>query len=243
MQQSDLAGQVVIVAGASSGIGRATALAVAHLGARVVLAARNADALAQLVATIDTTGGKALAVPTDTTDHVAAERLIAATLGAYGRVDTLINSVGINIRKRALSELTAESWATMIEVNLTSAFNLTQAVLPTFRRQHGGLLIHITSAAAKKADRSGAAYQASKAGVTALAHATMEEERENGIRSTVIFPGLTDTPLVLQRPVPPTPEMLARALHPEDIAQACLFVMRMPERAYIPELLLYPTRS
>ena len=243
MQQSDLAGQVVIVAGASSGMGRATALAVAQLGARVVLAARNADALAQLVATIDTTGGKALAVPTDTTDHVAAEHLIAATLGAYGRVDTLINSVGINIRNRALSELTAESWANMIEVNLTSAFNLTQAVLPTFRRQHGGLLIHITSAAAKKADRSGAAYQASKAGVTALAHATMEEERENGIRSTVIFPGLTDTPLVLQRPVPPTPEMLARALQPEDIAQACLFVRRLPERAYIPELLLYPTRS
>src|SRR5690349_19503610 len=122
MNQVDLAGQVVVVAGASSGMGRATALAVAQLGARVVLASRNADALAGLVATINSNGGEALAVPTDTTDHAAAERLIAATLDAYGQVDTLVNSVGTNIRMRALDQLSAESWADMIESNLTSAF-------------------------------------------------------------------------------------------------------------------------
>ena len=75
-----------------------------------------------------------------------------------------------------------------------------------------------------------------------LAHGTMEEERSRGIRTTVIFPGLTDTPLVLQRPTPTPPDVLAQALLPEDIAAACLFVIRLATRAHVPELLLYPSR-
>lgn len=86
------------------------------------------------------------------------------------------------------------------------------------------------------------AYQASKAGLVGLAHGTMEEEREHGLRVTVLFPGLTDTPLVLKRPTPTPPEVLARALQPEDVAAACLFVLRLPPRAHVPELLLYPSR-
>jgi NAD(P)-dependent dehydrogenase (short-subunit alcohol dehydrogenase family) len=86
------------------------------------------------------------------------------------------------------------------------------------------------------------AYQAAKAGVVGLAHGTMEEERANGIRVTVLFPGFTDTPLVLQRPVPPSPAELAMALQPEDVAAACLFVLGLPARAYVPELVLYPSR-
>lgn len=130
----------------------------------------------------------------------------------------------------------------MMDVNLKSAFNLTQAIVPVFRRQRDGLLIHIASSAAKKPDRSGIAYQASKAGVAALAHGTMEEERENGIRVSVIYPGMTDTPLVYKRPTPPTPEMLAKALQPEDVAAACMFVMGLPSRAHVPELILYPSK-
>ena len=90
----------------------------------------------------------------------------------------------------------------MIAANLSAAFNLTQAVVPVLRSQGGGLIIYVSSAAAKKPDRSSVAYQASKAGVVGLAHGTMEEERQHGIRTTVIFPGLTDTPLVLKRPTP-----------------------------------------
>ncbi len=243
MGPSDLAGQVVIVAGASSGMGRATAVAATAAGARAVLAARNADALDQLRATIHAAGGEALAIATDATDRQAAERLIEAALRGFGRIDTLVNSVGSNIARRALGELTPESWADMLATNLTAAFNLTQAVVPVFRQQQGGLLIHISSAAAKKPDRSGVAYQATKAGVVGLAHATMEEEREHGVRTTVIFPGLTDTPLVLKRPAPLPPEVLARALQPEDVAAACMFVMRMPSRAHVPELVMFPSRG
>jgi NAD(P)-dependent dehydrogenase (short-subunit alcohol dehydrogenase family) len=141
-----------------------------------------------------------------------------------------------------LSELTAESWAGMLAINLTAAFNLTQAVIPVMREQADGVIVHVSSSAAKKPDPSGVAYQATKAGLVGLTHGTMEEERANGIRTTVIFPGLTDTPMVLKRPTPTPPEVLAKALQPEDVASAVLFVLQLPARAYVPELLLYPSR-
>jgi NADP-dependent 3-hydroxy acid dehydrogenase YdfG len=238
----DLSQRVIIVAGASSGMGRATAIAAAAAGARTVLAARNTEALEEVCTSIKQIGGSARAVPVDLTDRAAADYLVQTILFEYGGIDVVVNSVGTNIRQRALAELTSESWAAMLATNLTAAFNLTQAIVPVFRQQEGGLLIHISSSAAKKPDRSGVAYQASKSGIVGLAHGTMEEEREYGIRTTVIFPGFTDTPLALKRPVPTPPEVLAHALQPEDIAAACLFVMALPQRAHVPELVLYPSR-
>lgn len=239
----DLASHVVVVAGASSGMGRATALAAAAAGAHVIVAARSGEALASVCATVRENGGTALAVPTDVTDRSAVEALVQEAIHRFGRIDTLVNSVGTNLKRRALDELTRESWDDMVATNLTAAFNLTRAIAPIYRRQGGGLLIHIASSAARKPDRSGVAYQAMKAGVAALAHGAMEEEREYGLRATVIYPGLTDTPLVLQRPTPTPPEVLARALQPEDIAAACLFAMRLPARAHVPEIVLYPSRA
>jgi NADP-dependent 3-hydroxy acid dehydrogenase YdfG len=236
---SDLADQVVLVAGASSGMGRATALAAAAAGAAVILAGRNAGALAEVAAQA---GGRALAVPTDATDPAAVARLVAKSLESFGRIDALINAVGTNLRERTLSQLTAASWAMMLDTNLTAAFNLTQAVVPPMRERKAGLIVHIASVAARRPDMSGLAYQATKAGVAALAHATMEEERANGIRVTALLPGFTDTPLVLQRPTPPGPAMLARALKPEDIAATCLFLLRLPARAHVAELVLVPSR-
>ena len=234
---SGLAGKVVLVAGASSGMGRATALAAAHENAEVVLAGRNAAALDEVASS---TGG--LAVPTDATDPEAVGRLVARALDRFGRIDALVNAVGTNLRRRSLSQLTAESWAMMLRTNLTAAFNLTQAVVPSMRQRGDGLIVHIASVAARRPDMSGVSYQATKAGVAALAHATMEEERQNGIRVTALLPGFTDTPLVLQRPTPPDPAMLARALKPEDIAETCLFLLRLPARAHVAELVLVPSR-
>jgi NADP-dependent 3-hydroxy acid dehydrogenase YdfG len=89
---------------------------------------------------------------------------------------------------------------------------------------------------------SGVAYQATKHAVVGLAHGTMQEEKSNGIRTTVIFPGLTDTPLLLKRPTPTPPEVVAKALQPDDVAEACLFVATLPNRAYVPELVLLPSQ-
>jgi NAD(P)-dependent dehydrogenase (short-subunit alcohol dehydrogenase family) len=238
-----MGGKVVLVAGASSGMGKATALAAAATGARVGLFARRADALTELAAAIEDAGGEAVWVAGDATREEDAAEAVARTAERFGRIDVLVNSVGANIPERALPLLTFERWRRLLAANLDAAFLLTQAVLPTFRAQTDGLLIHISSGSAKRGDVSGAAYQASKAGVVGLAQGTMVEERANGVRVTVLFPGLTDTPILVQRPVRPTPEVLATALQPEDVAQMCLAVMALPSRAYVPEVLLYPSRG
>lgn len=241
METRFLANRSILIAGAGSGMGRATALAAAAAGANLVLVARSSTALDDVVKEISAAGGQATAIPTDVTDHAAVVGLIKQALVKEGRLDALINTVGTNIKNRALADLTPESWRDMVAINLTAAFNLTQAVVPCMRRQGDGLIVHVSSSAAKKPDPSGVAYQATKSGLIGLTHGTMEEERQHGIRTSVIFPGLTDTPMVLKRPTPTPPEVLARALQPEDVAAAVMFVLGLPARAHVPELLLYPS--
>jgi NADP-dependent 3-hydroxy acid dehydrogenase YdfG len=237
-----LAGKTILIAGASSGMGRATALIIARSGGHALMAARNAAALAEVEQAIRDSGGSATSLPADLTNRDDVGSLVARITAEFDRIDAVVITVGTNIKQRALSELTSASWADMLAINLTASFNITQAIVPVFRAQQDGLIIYISSSAAKKPDPSGVAYQATKAALVGLANGTMEEERANGIRTTVIFPGLTDTPMVLKRPTPTPPEVLAKALQPEDIAAACLFVLELPPRAYVPELVLYPSR-
>lgn len=242
MESRTLAERSIVIVGAGSGMGRATAQAAAAAGANVVLVARSDAALDDVVRAITGAGGSAVAIPADVTDHAVAVAVMERALATLGRIDALVNTVGTNIKNRALSDLTPESWREMLAVNLTTAFNLTHAVVPIMRRQNDGLIVHVSSSAAKKPDPSGIAYQATKAGLVGLAHGTMEEERQHGIRTSVIFPGLTDTPMVLKRPTPTPPDVLARALQPEDVAAAVMFILGLPARAHVPELLLYPSR-
>ena len=237
-----LSGKIAIIAGASSGMGAATAQLFAAQGATVVLGARSAGALEKLEGEINAAGGKALSVPTDVTDRAAAQSLVDVAVEHYGRVDTLINSVGTNLKQRALTVLDPADWDMMLSVNLSAAYNLTRAVLPQMRSQGQGLIVHFSSGAVQKPDVSGVAYQATKHGVAGLAYGTMEEEKENGIRVTVIFPGLCNTPLVEKRPTPTPPEVLAKALEPEDVAKAALLVASLPPRAYVPDMRLLPSQ-
>ena len=234
--------KVVIVAGASSGMGAATARLFAAQGARVALGARSADALASLVDEIEAAGGTARAIPTDATDGASAQALVDAAVEEFGKVDVLVNSVGTNLKQRALTVLDPVDWDMMLATNLSAAFNLTRAVLPQLRAQGEGLIVHYSSGAVQRPDVSGVAYQASKHGVAGLAYGTMEEEKENGIRVTVIFPGLCNTPLVEKRPTPTPPEVLAKALEPEDVAKAALMVAALPSRAYVPDMRLLPSQ-
>jgi len=230
--------QVAVIVGSSSGMGRSTARIFAAAGAQLVLAARSADKLTALANEI---GGQAIACPTDAQDQTSVDALVATTLDTFGRLDILVYATGTNIPERNLKVLSNATWDMMIGTNLTGAFHCTKAVLPTMREQsEGGLIIYLSSACVQKPDVSGVSYQASKHGLSGLAHGTFEEERENGIRTTVIFPGLTDTPLVLQRPTPTPPDVMAKALQPEEAAQACLFVASLPTRARVPELILTP---
>ena len=233
----DLTGKVAIVVGASSGMGEATARTYVAAGAKVVLAARSADKLDELAAEL---GADAIACSTDARDAAAAAALVAKAVEIYGRVDIVAYVTGTNIPDRALEVLTAETWDMMLDTNLTGAFHCTQAALPAMRAQGRGLIIYVSSGCVQKPDVSGVSYQATKHGMVGLAHGTFQEEKENGVRTCVIFPGLTDTPLVLKRPVPTPPEVVAQALQPQDVADACLFVAALPDRAYVPELVLLP---
>lgn len=234
-----LAGQTVLIAGAGSGMGRATAIAVAEAGGRAILLGRSRPGLEATAAAAGGVKSPAIVVA----DAADAAALAAALAGVdLARVDALVNSVGTNIVARAFDRLTPGSWAGMLDANLTAAFNLAQALVPAMRARGRGLIVNIASTAAKKPDMSGAAYQATKAGVLALTHAIMEEEWANGLRATAILPGMTDTPLLDRRPAPIPPEARARALRPEDVAAACLFVLRLPERAHVPELSIQPSR-
>ena len=231
--------QVAVIVGASSGIGRETAFAFARAGATTVLVARRRDKL-RLVA--EEIGDGATVCPMDVEDAASVARSIDAVAERLGRIDMLVYAAGTNIPDRALDQLTPETWDMMLATNLSGAFHCTQAVLPTMREQGGGLIIYISSVAVQLPDVSGVSYQAAKHGLVGLAHGTFKEEQDNGIRTTVIFPGLTDTPLVLKRPTPTPPEVMAHALQPEDVAKACLFAASLPARARVPELMLMPSR-
>ena len=237
-----LEGKAVFVAGAGTGMGLATAIMAAQAGANVLIFGRRIETLEKANEQIAAAGrGQSSFYAGDATREDEVRAAVEVCCSRYGRVDVAVNSVGTNVRERSLSQLTSSSWNDLITGNLGAAYAITQAVLPTFRLQRSGLLIHISSSAAKKADGSGAGYQASKAGVAALAAATMFEERSNGVRVTVIFPGFTNTPFIAKRPTPPTEAELAQALKPEDIARMCVAIMELPPGGYVPELSLYPT--
>ncbi len=238
-----LDGKTAAVVGATSGMGRATALLFAREGARVAVSGRRAGLLQELGEQIAAESGEvALGVPCDVQNRGEVEGLIRLVDAQFGRIDVLVFASGINIPDRSTQRLTPETWDRMLGTNLTGAYHCTQLALPVMRRQGGGLLIYLSSIAAHGADVSGIAYKASKAGLDGIAQGVTAEEKANGIRTSVIYPGLCDTPLVLQRPVPTPPEVLRHALQPEDVAEACLFVAALPERCHVPELKLMPAR-
>lgn len=238
----DLTGTTVLVAGASSGIGRAVAVAAADAGAYVIAFARRAGALDETVAAVTGTGS-AHACVGDAGSPADLERAIGLAVTATGRLDVAVNCAGINVANRSLAALDRATWDAVLAGSLDPAYELTQAVLPTFRRQQDGLIVHVTSRSARAADASGAAYQAAKAGVTALAHATRFEEAGNGIRVSVVFPGMTDTALLDRRPVPPSAAERASALQPADVAHVIISILTLPARAEVPELSIHPPRT
>ena len=230
--------QVVLVVGASSGIGRETAVLFAKEGAKVMASARREDRLAQLKAehpAIETFAADA-SVPFE------MENLVLETRGRLGQIDIVVFAAGTNTPDRAMSRLNVEIWDMMVGANLNAAYYLTRAVLPVMRTRKAGHLIYISSISGLLPDVSGASYQAAKRGLVGMAHATRVEEKENGIRTCVICPGLVETELLEKRPVKPSAETLAKALQPVDVAETVLAVAKLPARVAVPEMQVMPTQ-
>ena len=232
--------RVVVVIGASSGIGRQTAVLFAREGAKVMASARREARLRDLSMEMASAGCAIAIHPADSTKVADMDALMAATREKQGEVDVLVYATGDNTPDRHLPRLTPAVWDAMLAVNLNGAYYATHAVLPKMRERRSGHLIYIASVSALWPDPSGAAYQAAKRGLLGLAHAVRYEEKENGIRTSVVCPGLVETDILIKRPVKPTPEMMAKAMQPIDVAEAVLAVAKMPPRACVTELHLWP---
>jgi len=239
--QVSISDQVALIVGGSSGIGRAAARLFAHEGARVVVAARREDRLHSLREELAKENLNIGVQCANACSATQMKQLAQSTLERFGKIDILLYAAGTNTPTRAMERLDPGVWNSMIETNLSGAFYITHAVLPFMRAARCGYLIYLSSIAAIVPDLSGAAYQASKRGIFGLSHAIRLEEQQNGIRSSVICPGLVNTELVEKRPVKVDPEALAKALLPEDVAELIVFLARTPPRMVVPEIHLLPS--
>lgn len=203
-------GRVVIVTGASSGIGRATAVAFASAGALVIGAARRAAALAELEAELERLGNPALTVPTDVTDEASVRRLVERTLERFGRLDVLVASAGSYIRA-PLPSLTTADLERSLDVNFYGAVRPALAVLPHFLAQGHGHLVFVSSLISRKGLPNEAPYAVAKWALTGFADVARQELRPHGIDVTTILPGRVATAFIegvsfhpISRPIPPS---------------------------------------
>jgi NAD(P)-dependent dehydrogenase (short-subunit alcohol dehydrogenase family) len=190
---SDLSGKIIILTGASRGIGAAAAVELAAQGAKLVLAARNASACSDVLENIGNAGGEAIALSCDVSNYAAVEKMIAETLERFGRIDALINNAGIVDPIGLIEDTNPDEWARNISVNLVGVYNGIRAVLSHFYDQKGGTIINISSGAAHNPLEGWSAYCSGKAGVHMMTRATALEAGEKGVRVYGFAPGVVDT--------------------------------------------------
>ena len=246
-ESNPIAGKVVVITGASSGLGEATARHLAARGARVVLGARRTDRLQALADELTRRGGQALAVATDVTDRAQVRRLVEAAVQASGRIDVMINNAGL-MPQSPLERLRVDEWDRMIDVNLKGVLYGIAAALPHMQRQRAGHIINVSSVAGHKVRSGGAVYAATKHAVRALSEGLRQEVKPYNIRTTVISPGVvaSELPDGVTEPDLATNlrKMYAELAIPADsFARAVAYAMSQPEDVDINEILFRPTRQ
>jgi len=238
---SRLHGKRALITGGGSGIGLAVARAFLDEGAAVAIAGRDAAKLEQAAESLKG-GARVMHHPVDVSDPAQVEKLVAAVTAQFGGIDILVNNAGLNVKKRAFRDLTIESWQLQIRTNLDGAFYCIRAVFPQMLERHDGLIINVSSVAGKRAGPlGGAAYAASKFGMSALGICLAAEEKDSGIRVSNIYPGEVDTPILVNRPQPVTEAHRQSILKAGDVAAAVVFIATLPPRASVPELVIKPT--
>ncbi|MCY3831400.1 MAG: SDR family oxidoreductase [Chloroflexi bacterium] len=239
-----LDGKTVIVTGASSGFGEAIALACAEAGARVSLLARRQELLESVAEAARAAGGEALVCPADVSDDGQIDAALEQTRAAFGPIDVLVNNAGLNHTERSIADTSAEQWREMLEVNLTSAFVFTKAVMPEMMERGDGLIINLASRAGMFPNLlAGVGYSASKIGMEALNAVTNEEGNPHGVRACLFNPGAGNTPIIDRRPVKFSAEQKAKMIQSEDIAATVVFLASLPPRVHIDFLSMMPTKS
>ena len=234
----NLSKQTAVVVGGGSGMGEAISLGLASEGATVIVAGRRQAKLDEGARQ----GGENIFTHTvDVANRDSVRTLFEWIHEQFGQLHLLVNCAGANVPKRSMSELDPEDWDKLMNINATGAFNCMHFGLPLMRPHKSGLVINISSTSGKRAaPLGGVAYNASKFAMAALGTSATEDERENGIRVTTIFPGEVDTPILDDRPTPPSAEHRAQILKPSDIAEITLTIAKLPPLAHVPELVIKP---
>ena len=239
-------GKVALVTGASSGIGEATAIALARAGARVAIAARRRDRLDGVAGRIADLRSESLVLEADVAQPEQAETIVARTVERWGRLDVLVNNAGL-MALSPIDRARVEDWKRMLDLNLLGLMVATRAALPHMRRQKDGHVVNISSTAGRVANPDASVYAATKFGVGAFSEALRREVYKDNIRVTLIEPGAVATELRDHVPDPDTRERIdtwarsMRQLQSEDVAAAILYAVSQPPHVNVNEILLRPT--
>jgi NAD(P)-dependent dehydrogenase (short-subunit alcohol dehydrogenase family) len=233
-----LRGKIVLITGASRGLGRSVALAFAREGARLALAARTAPQLEDVAKEARSLGAEALPVPTDVADPSQVEACVATAQQSLGPIDILVSNAGANVRKPVV-ELTPVEWDLIQHTNLRPAFLLARAVLPDMLSRGDGHLFLVASIVGRRGGAGSAAYRAAKAGLINFSQSLAAEVKERGIRVTAVLPGALDTPWFHDRPETERPPML----DPEEVARVIVAVASLDRATLVPEISILPTRE
>lgn len=230
--------KVVLITGAGSGLGEATARSFARAGSRVVCVDRNAEAINRLLPELPPAAGEHLALPCDISDAGQVQRMVDDAIEQCGRVDFAVNSAGID-HTYWLEELTVEQWDQVIDVNLRGPFLVAKAVWPHMRRQGRGHIFNIASTSSLRAASGASAYSASKFGLLGLGRALTIEGRESNIRVTTVIPGGMQTHFFdrfAEQDIPMPDE--ANLQDPANVADAILYAAQMPYGSNLQEMVI-----
>lgn len=244
---NNIEGKVVVITGASSGLGEATARLLSSQGATVVLGARRLDRIKSLADELIRQGGKALAIQTDVTQVNQVKRLVESAAQTFGRIDVIINNAGL-MPHSPLERLKIDDWNRMIDVNIKGVLYGIAAALPYMKQQKAGHFIFVSSVAGHKVRPGSAVYAATKSAVLVLSEGLRQEVKPYNIRTTVISPGALATELPNSITEPDIAENIRKfvsetALPAESFARAVAFAMSQPEEMDVNEILFRPTRQ
>ena len=243
---NNIAGKVVVITGASSGLGKATAKHLAAQGATVVLGARRVDLIRALADELNDLGHKALAIGTDVTVCEQVKNLVDLAVQTYGRIDVMINNAGL-MPNSLIERIRVDDWNRVIDVNIKGVLYGIAAALPYMQRQESGHIINVSSVAGHKIRPGGAVYAATKHAVLALSEGLRQEVKPYNIRTTVISPGAIDTELPRGISDPEIAEKTRKvyefAIPAESFARAVAFAMNQPDEMDVNEILFRPTRQ
>jgi len=241
-----LSGRVALVTGASSGIGDATARALAEAGARVAVTARRVERLEVLERELTSSGAEVLVLGADLLSEDENRRIVVETETHFGRLDILVNNAGVMLLS-PVDSATADEFRRMLELNVLGPMVSSQAALPGMRARGGGHIVNISSTAGRIANPNAAGYSASKFGIVAFSESLRREVYKDNIRVSVIEPGVVETELREHIPHAGTKQAIdswaagMRQLQPEDVANAVLYCVTQPSHVNVNEILMRPT--